>query len=181
MDSQNPNDDAIKKGEPPCLSNSGPQNSPSANTSTNPRATKLVIWTSSIVIAISLVGSYIALPFLFPYFQVYLIPPVLGAIALGAIGGILGRWWFTALVSCVVVGAYVCHNVLTDTYGYVSLYRTYVLYDPPPGFGYWHSYEQLYQITVIPVTLGVAALTHGWIVRRRRRSKAEPVADTGGN
>ena len=78
----------------------------------------------------------------------------------------------------MLVAAYVWNDIQSNTFGYSSLYRTYMLNDPPEGFEYWHSWEQLYHITIIPMTLGVVALTHGWIAERRRRSyRANTVPD----
>jgi hypothetical protein len=88
---------------------------------------------------------------------------------IGAIGGFGRRWWLTVLLWSMLLVVYVWHDVETNPFGYRSLYATYVLNQPPQGFMYWHSWEQLYEVTIIPLTLAVAVLTQVWIAERRRR------------
>jgi hypothetical protein len=123
---------------------------------------------STVLIALSVVGSCLAAPFLAPFFQLVLVPPVLLAMVVGSIGGWCRTWWLTGLIWTWVVFLYVWHDLATNPFGYKSLYSTYVMDNPPPGFMYFHSWQQLYDITIIPLSLGVAIITHAWVAERRR-------------
>jgi hypothetical protein len=70
----------------------------------------------------------------------------------------------------------VWYDTDTNPFGYKALYSAHILKNPPQGFMYFHSWENLYQVTIIPLTLGVAVLTHGWTVELRRRRAESRVA-----
>jgi hypothetical protein len=103
--------------------------------------------------------------------------------ALGWIGGRCRNWWCTGFLWSWLALLYVWHDVATNPFGYQSMFSTYVTNNPPRGFMYFHSWQNLYDITIIPLSLGVAILTHGWVAERRRlrdsarhpdRSRSEP-------
>jgi hypothetical protein len=145
----------------------------------------LAFWLSIALIGLSLGGSCLIAPFLVPDFQLHLVLPILVAMALGAIGGICRAWWLTGIGWSSLVLLYVWDDLETKPYGFRSLYSM------PPGRspGRVHLVEfirgtspakvqifpwlQLYDITIIPLTLGVAVLTYGLIADfRRRRAEA---------
>jgi hypothetical protein len=175
MDPHDTNAGGIREGEPPLASSKATDAASQAPDISKSKTWIAVFWISTSVIALSLLGSCLAAPFLVPFFQLYLIPPIIGAAVLGVIGGFCRRWWLTGLVWGTLLSAYVGYDVATNGYGYRSLWRTYVMHDPPRGFMYWHSWEQLFQITIIPLTLAIAALLHGWVAEfQRRRSQMAP-------
>jgi hypothetical protein len=169
-------DGAIRQGESPFVGNHSPSSLPpnretwnlDRNFSKSVGGT-VAVYVGTVVTALSFVGSCLAAPFLVPIFQLFLVPPILIAMAVGSIGSWCRTWWTTGLMWCSLLFLQVWHDLETNPFGYKSLYSTYILNNPPQGFRYDHSWEQLYHITIIPLTLGVAVLTHGWITERRRQ------------
>jgi hypothetical protein len=175
VEQDDPSAGAFREGDSPLVGNHRPSRSLPDGEAWNVRRDfrkagwwPLASGVGCALVALSLMGSCVLAPFLVPYFQLFLIPPVLGAMALGAIGGLCRSWWVTGLVWCALLSLHLWHDLATNPYGYSSLYSTCVLNNPPPGFMYFHAWIQLYQLTLIPLTLGVAVLTHGWVAEHRR-------------
>jgi hypothetical protein len=138
-------------------------------------------WTlvSIALIALSLLGSCCAVPFLFPFFQLYLVPPILIAIAVGWIGGWFRSWLLTGLLAFSLLSVYVAHDLVNNPFGYKEIYSQYILNNPPKGL-YFHSWHQLYQITIIPLTLGVTVLTYARVAEYRRLRDKERTTQAQG-
>jgi hypothetical protein len=177
--SQDNDNEAIRAGQAPLArESSGLASARDLEPNANPTSVRSGPWfrIGATLVVLPLAGSCLGAPFLIPFFQLYLIPPILGAMALGAIGGAYRKWWVTGFIWYGLLAVYVWHDHQTNPFGYKSLYRTYVLDDPPEGFMYFHSWEQLYQITIVPLTLGVATLAYGWVVTCPRHRDAANAA-----
>jgi hypothetical protein len=174
VESHEHRDGRIREGHPPSGGNDCPSSLPPDRRSIEHNFKKLpaggfLFRVSTALIVLSLMGSCLAAPFLIPFFQLCLVPPILIAMVVGGIGGFSRSWWFTGPTWALLLFLYVWHDLVTNPFGYRVLYSTYVLNNPPQRLMYFHSWEHLYQMTIIPLTLGVAVLTHGWIAERRRR------------
>jgi hypothetical protein len=99
----------------------------------------------------------------------------------GWIGGRCRAWWCTGFLWSWLVLLYVWYDVATNPFGYKSMYSTYVLNNPPRGFMYFDSWQNLYDITLLPLSLGVAILAHGWVAERRRLRDAVTLPDRPGS
>jgi hypothetical protein len=128
-------------------------------------------WIGLAIVAMGLLVPHLLVPYHLPYSELLLVPPVLVAAVVGSIGGLYRAWWLTGLIWASLV------LVLAIVYGinhYLLLWKA-LLY--PDVVGQPPMMNQLYHITLVPLTLGVAVLIHGWIAGRGRwREEAKALA-----
>ena len=125
------------------------------------------------MLALSLVGSCLSAPFLFPILQAVLLMWMLPPVLLGLLGGWLRRWGVTLGVCAFALVAYVLHDLLTDRFGFRAIYDTFFGDGPPPGFQYFHSWGQLLDVTILVLWPGAAITVHAFIDERRLRKWEE--------
>jgi hypothetical protein len=133
------------------------------------------------IVAMSLVVSLLAAPYLFPRFQLWLVPPILVAAVLGSIGGLCRAWWLTGLMWVSVLALPFFWDDLPSFLGR-ALNPDLVNYPVTYYFNKLWTEEDLYLITVIPLTLGVAVLIHGWIAMHqwgREEARVKALAGVG--
>jgi hypothetical protein len=123
------------------------------------------------IVAMSLVVSCLVAPYLFPFFQLLLVPPILVAAVLGSVGGLCRAWWLTGLLWVSLLALALWYESETKHILDKALYPDLVVGQPVPDYYYKETWgtTKVYGVTVIPLTLGVAVLIHGWITKRGRR------------
>jgi hypothetical protein len=145
---------------------------------------KITVWNDAsriglAVVAMSLLVSCLVAPYLFPFFQLLLVPPVLVAAVVGSVGGLCRAWWLTGLLWVSLLALAHWYESETKHDLDKAMYPDLVEGQPVPDYYYIETWgpTKVYWVTVIPLTLGVAVLIHGWIAKRgRRREEAKVVA-----
>ncbi|MDX2200007.1 MAG: hypothetical protein SF069_13685 [Phycisphaerae bacterium] len=119
------------------------------------------------LLALPLVGSCLAAPFLFPLLQAILLAWMVPPALFGLVGGWRRSWGITLGLTAVALTAYVLHDLLTDEFGLVVIYDTCVLGLRPAGLEYYHEWAILLDVTILVLWPGVAITVHASIDRWR--------------
>jgi hypothetical protein len=88
-------------------------------------------------------------------------------------------WWLTGLLWVSLLALAHWYESETKHILDKAMYPDLVVGQPVPDYYYKETWgtTKVYWVTVIPLTLGVAVLIHGWIAKRgRRREEAKALA-----